>query len=245
MVITMDRYEANWKMVEEGWNTHVLRRRTLFRLRSRRSKDVPRRNRENRSGSSSLCNRKGRQARRHDKRRRQRHILQLQRRPRALRSPRHSKTRDCRRSTSKSAVQRPVRRYARVRRRRYTSLTRYLVSPPEITGTMSEYPRNMTSYRQLRNHRNAEIRSRDILLERQQIAASSPMSLKTYVEIPSDVVPFEQRPWMKCAEITDGAHRQAPLRQFRFPARQTSRTAIWLAILAVSSTTTRFLDGGT
>ena len=27
--------------------------------------------------------------------------------------------------------------------------------------------------------------------------------LETYVEIPSDVVPFEQRPWMKCAEITD------------------------------------------
>ena len=27
--------------------------------------------------------------------------------------------------------------------------------------------------------------------------------LETYAEIPSDVVPFEQRPWMKCAEITD------------------------------------------
>ena len=27
--------------------------------------------------------------------------------------------------------------------------------------------------------------------------------LETYIEIPSDVVPFEQRPWMKCAEITD------------------------------------------
>ena len=27
--------------------------------------------------------------------------------------------------------------------------------------------------------------------------------LDTYVEIRSDVVPFEQRPWMKCAEITD------------------------------------------
>ncbi len=26
---------------------------------------------------------------------------------------------------------------------------------------------------------------------------------ETYVEIPSDVIPFEQRPWMKCAEITD------------------------------------------
>ncbi|MBR3424349.1 MAG: 2,3-bisphosphoglycerate-independent phosphoglycerate mutase, partial [Clostridia bacterium] len=27
--------------------------------------------------------------------------------------------------------------------------------------------------------------------------------LEEYVEIPSDVVPFEQRPWMKCAEIAD------------------------------------------
>lgn len=27
--------------------------------------------------------------------------------------------------------------------------------------------------------------------------------LEKYVEVPSDVVPFEQRPWMKCAEITD------------------------------------------
>lgn len=28
-------------------------------------------------------------------------------------------------------------------------------------------------------------------------------TLEDYVEIPSDRVPFEQRPWMKCAEITD------------------------------------------
>lgn len=28
-------------------------------------------------------------------------------------------------------------------------------------------------------------------------------TLETYVEIPSDVIPFEQRPWMKSAEITD------------------------------------------
>jgi len=27
--------------------------------------------------------------------------------------------------------------------------------------------------------------------------------LEDYVEIPSDRVPFEQRPWMKCAEIAD------------------------------------------
>jgi 2,3-bisphosphoglycerate-independent phosphoglycerate mutase len=42
---------------------------------------------------------------------------------------------------------------------------------------------------------------------------------ETYVEIPSDTVPFEQRPWMKAAEITDrliaelrtGRHRFARL----------------------------------
>ena len=27
--------------------------------------------------------------------------------------------------------------------------------------------------------------------------------LRPHVEVPSDIVPFEQRPWMKCAEITD------------------------------------------
>jgi 2,3-bisphosphoglycerate-independent phosphoglycerate mutase len=33
-------------------------------------------------------------------------------------------------------------------------------------------------------------------------------ALETYLEIPSDVVPFEQRPWMKSAEITDELIRQ-------------------------------------
>ena len=28
-------------------------------------------------------------------------------------------------------------------------------------------------------------------------------SLEDYIEVPSDVIPFEQRPWMKAAEVTD------------------------------------------
>ena len=28
-------------------------------------------------------------------------------------------------------------------------------------------------------------------------------SMEEYIEVPSDIVPFEQRPWMKAAEITD------------------------------------------
>ena len=31
--------------------------------------------------------------------------------------------------------------------------------------------------------------------------------VETYVEIPSDVRPFEERPWMKAAEITDRLDR--------------------------------------
>ena len=30
MQITMDRYRANWKMVEKGWKTHVLGEGRLF-----------------------------------------------------------------------------------------------------------------------------------------------------------------------------------------------------------------------
>lgn len=33
-------------------------------------------------------------------------------------------------------------------------------------------------------------------------------SRETYLEIPSDVIPFDQRPWMKCAEITDSVIEQ-------------------------------------
>ena len=33
-------------------------------------------------------------------------------------------------------------------------------------------------------------------------------NLETYCEIKSDIVPFEQRPWMKCAEITDAVIRE-------------------------------------
>lgn len=40
--------------------------------------------------------------------------------------------------------------------------------------------------------------------------------LETYVEIPSDVIPFEQRPWMKSAEITDQLCEAIESNQFQF-----------------------------
>jgi 2,3-bisphosphoglycerate-independent phosphoglycerate mutase len=41
-------------------------------------------------------------------------------------------------------------------------------------------------------------------------------ALETYVEIPSDVIPFEQRPWMQCAHITDMVCGALKNNQYRF-----------------------------
>jgi 2,3-bisphosphoglycerate-independent phosphoglycerate mutase len=40
--------------------------------------------------------------------------------------------------------------------------------------------------------------------------------LEEYIEFPSDVIPFEQRPWMKSAEVTDELIRQLRTGKFRF-----------------------------
>jgi 2,3-bisphosphoglycerate-independent phosphoglycerate mutase len=40
--------------------------------------------------------------------------------------------------------------------------------------------------------------------------------VETYVEIPSDQVPFEQRPWMKAAEITDRVIQELRTGRHRF-----------------------------
>ena len=79
--------------------------------------------------------------------------------------------------------------------------SRYLVSPPEITNTMTEYlvsagvPELAISETQKYGHVTYFWNGNK--------SGKFSEELETYIEIPSDVVPFEQRPWMKCAEITD------------------------------------------
>ena len=79
--------------------------------------------------------------------------------------------------------------------------SRYLVNPPEITGTMSEYLCN-TGIRQLAISETQKYGHVTYFWNGNKSGKFSEQ-LETYIEIPSDVVPFEQRPWMKCAEITD------------------------------------------
>ncbi len=77
----------------------------------------------------------------------------------------------------------------------------YLVSPPEITNTLSEYlaasriPEYAISETQKYGHVT--------YFWNGNRSGKFSEEYETYQEIPSDVVPFEQRPWMKCAEITD------------------------------------------
>ena len=79
--------------------------------------------------------------------------------------------------------------------------SRYLVNPPEITNTMTEYlvgagvPELAISETQKYGHVTYFWNGNK--------SGKFSEELETYIEIPSDVVPFEQRPWMKCAEITD------------------------------------------
>ena len=77
----------------------------------------------------------------------------------------------------------------------------YLVSPPEITNTMTEYLVS-AGVKELAISETQKYGHVTYFWNGNKSGKFSE-ELETYIEIPSDVVPFEQRPWMKCAEITD------------------------------------------
>ena len=78
---------------------------------------------------------------------------------------------------------------------------KYLVSPPEITNTMGEYLAD-SGISQLAISETQKYGHVTYFWNGNKSGKFSE-ELETYIEVPSDVVPFEQRPWMKCAEITD------------------------------------------
>ena len=77
----------------------------------------------------------------------------------------------------------------------------YLVSPPSIQGTMSEYL-SSSGVRQYAISETQKYGHVTYFFNGNRTGKFSE-TLETYEEVLSDVVPFEQRPWMKCAEITD------------------------------------------
>jgi len=77
----------------------------------------------------------------------------------------------------------------------------YLVNPPSIDRTMGEYL-TKTGVKLLAISETQKYGHVTYFFNGNK-QGKFDESLEDYVEVPSDVVPFEQRPWMKCAEITD------------------------------------------
>ena len=78
---------------------------------------------------------------------------------------------------------------------------KYLVSPPDIKNTLSE----LLVSKNVRQYAISETQKYGHVTYFWNGNRSDKFSeeLETIVEVPSDVVPFEQRPWMKAAEVTD------------------------------------------
>lgn len=78
---------------------------------------------------------------------------------------------------------------------------RFLVVPPAIDRTLGEYlaKNGVSQYAISETQKYGHV----TYFWNGNRSGKFDEANETYVEIPSDVVPFEQRPWMKCAEITD------------------------------------------
>ena len=77
----------------------------------------------------------------------------------------------------------------------------YLVNPPEITETLSEYlcTSGVSQFAISETQKYGHV----TYFFNGNRSGKFNEALETYQEVPSDVIPFEQRPWMQCAEITD------------------------------------------
>ena len=199
MKITMDRYEADWSMVERGWNTHVLGNARQFASAEEAIKTYREETKvidqdlpafviaENGTPVGTIED--GDSV-----------IFYNFRGDRAIEI---SKAFDAKEFDKFDRVRHPDVIYAGMLE--YDGdlhiPSKYLVNPPEISNTMSEYLTN-TGITELAISETQKYGHVTYFWNGNKSGKFSEQ-LETYIEIPSDVVPFEQRPWMKCAEITD------------------------------------------
>jgi 2,3-bisphosphoglycerate-independent phosphoglycerate mutase len=78
---------------------------------------------------------------------------------------------------------------------------KYLVNPPGIDRTMGEYLAK-AQVRQMAISETQKFGHVTYFFNGNR-SGKFDESLEDYVEIPSDIIPYEERPWMKAAEITD------------------------------------------
>lgn len=200
MKITMDRYEADWSMVERGWHTHVLGDARMFESASAAVKTL--RDETNaidqdidpfvivKDGKPVGTIEDGDTV-----------IFYNFRGDRSLEISR----------AFEGGQDFDKFNRARVPNVYYAGMleydgdlhipAHYLVNPPEITNTLGEYLAG-TGISQLAISETQKYGHVTYFWNGNKSGKFSE-ELETYIEIPSDIIPFEQRPWMKCAEITD------------------------------------------
>jgi len=91
---------------------------------------------------------------------------------------------------------------------------KYLVNPPGIDRTMGEYLAK-AGIKQLAISETQKFGHVTYFFNGNRTGKFDD-SLEDYVEIPSDIVPYEQRPWMKAAEITDRVIEAIEGGEYRF-----------------------------
>lgn len=91
---------------------------------------------------------------------------------------------------------------------------KFLVSPPHITDTMGEYlvKSNLAIFAISETQKYGHV----TYFWNGNRSEKFSKELEEYFEIKSDNVPFDQRPWMKAAEITDLTIEQIKKKQFKF-----------------------------
>ena len=79
--------------------------------------------------------------------------------------------------------------------------SRFLVNPPSIKNTMGELlaSKGLTQLAIAETQKYGHV----TYFWNGNRNGKFNEELETYIEVPSDVIPFEQRPWMKAAEVTD------------------------------------------
>jgi len=212
MYVTMDRYEADWSIVERGWRTHVLGEGRQFASAAQAITTLREETRKNdqflppfviaEDGKPVGAMEDGDGV-----------ILFNFRGDRAI-------------EISKAFEDKNFDKFDRVRVPDvlYAGIleydgdlkipSRFLVPPPEITNTMGEYfaGTGITQYAVSETQKFGHV----TYFWNGNRSGKYDETTETYEEIRSDLVPFEQRPWMKCADITDKIIEAITSGKYRF-----------------------------
>ena len=199
MRITMDRYEANWAMVEEGYNTHVLGEGRQFAS----AKEAVETYREETGKIDQDL---------------PPFVIAEDGKPLGTIEDGDSVIFFNFRGDRSIEISRAFEEenFSKFNRKRFPKVfyagmleydgdkhipSHYLVAPPEISNTLGEYLASK-KIKQLAISETQKYGHVTYFWNGNR-SGYFDESVEEYIEIPSDIIPFEQRPWMKCAEITD------------------------------------------